>query len=72
MEVLNACVNIDHDRYANEQLSKPLKVDGMQIYLLDGACKWLMLCKMWYQGLNMAKWFFIFFGSKNIIINEQV
>jgi hypothetical protein len=39
MEVLNACFNIDHDRYAYEQLFKPLKMDGIQIYLLDVACK---------------------------------
>jgi len=71
MEVLNACVDIDHDRYVYEQLSKPLKVDGIQIYLLDVTFKWLMLCKMWHQELNMAKWFFIVFVSKNIIIMNK-
>jgi hypothetical protein len=46
-------------------------MDEIQIYLLDVVYKWLMLCKMWHQELNITKWFSIVFGSKNIIIMNK-
>jgi hypothetical protein len=40
MEVLNACVNLNalEDQKNICLLSKPLKMDGIQIFLLDVAC----------------------------------
>jgi len=61
-------VNIDsfenQSKYAYEQLSKPLKMDGIQKKWLNVACKWSILCKMWHQE-NMAKWLPIVCCSKN-------
>ncbi len=45
----------DQGRYACEQLSKPLKMDGIFKKWLNIACKLSILCKMWHQE-NMAKW----------------
>jgi hypothetical protein len=59
----------DQGMYVCDQFSKPLKVDGVQIYLLDVSCKWPTLYKMWH--IKKHGRIITFFLFKILYYNEK-